>query len=342
MRSLLFSIFLLSSFLFAENETSMEIHNVCDSLKTGIQPQVKLEVDHVDEITLYENPHTMNLISIKSQKHEAFGSLKMNVKSLSYSVPVSITAECKETLSNIYEYVKWNEGWSSFSVNNYASKIFDIHDFAMDGLDENNTYNILAMVENQLPKDNAYSSQNLLISKSYEFAFEFWFAVRSYDEIIEMDSEKNVKTHYQSAVSNDSLSLLSLMRKDYSSIPSSVDSVMFQLVKVVLADSRKIVKSQTSSSSEVFAESSSSAVLPTSSSVNGPESSSVIPEESSSSGEPTAVFYRLQNVVEVGKDAVEMRRLDGTVVQNSQNVKPGIYYVKMTNGLWKKKVFLSK
>jgi hypothetical protein len=33
---------------------------------------------------------------------------------------------------------------------------------------------------------------------------------------------------------------------------------------------------------------------------------------------------------------VQVRRLDGTVVNNSGKLAPGVYYVKDTRGIWKK------
>ena len=44
----------------------------------------------------------------------------------------------------------------------------------------------------------------------------------------------------------------------------------------------------------------------------------------------------------VDDEVVEMRTLDGSLVKNSRNVKPGIYYAKTSRGTWFKKVVLPR
>ena len=44
----------------------------------------------------------------------------------------------------------------------------------------------------------------------------------------------------------------------------------------------------------------------------------------------------------VEDEVVEMRTLDGSLVKNSRNVKPGIYYMKTSRGTWIKKAVLPK
>ena len=84
-----------------------------------------------------------------------------------------------------------------------------------------------------------------------------------------------------------------------------------------------------SSSSEAA---SSSSAEPESSSAAEPSSSDA--ESSSSEEGPTHIAK-----VRVDSESVrfvQVRRLDGTVVNNSGKLAPGVYYVKDTRGIWKK------
>ena len=60
---------------------------------------------------------------------------------------------------------------------------------------------------------------------------------------------------------------------------------------------------------------------------------------SSSSGKTSIAMTRTELVEDV---VVEMRTLDGSLVKNSRNVKPGIYYMKTSRGTWIKKAVLPK
>lgn len=85
-----------------------------------------------------------------------------------------------------------------------------------------------------------------------------------------------------------------------------------------------------SSSSE---SASSSSAEPESSSAAEPSSSSDVESSSSEEG-PTHIAK-----VRVDSESVrfvQVRRLDGTVVNNSGKLAPGVYYVKDTRGIWKK------
>ena len=75
----------------------------------------------------------------------------------------------------------------------------------------------------------------------------------------------------------------------------------------------------------------------TSSSSKGSKSSSS--KGSSSSGKTSIAMVRTELVED---EVVEMRTLDGSLVKNSRNVKPGIYYMKTSRGTWIKKAVLPK
>ena len=68
-------------------------------------------------------------------------------------------------------------------------------------------------------------------------------------------------------------------------------------------------------------------------------SSSKGPKGSSSSDKTSIEMVRMELVDD---EVVEMRTLDGSLVKNSRNVKPGIYYAKTSRGTWFKKVILPR
>lgn len=80
----------------------------------------------------------------------------------------------------------------------------------------------------------------------------------------------------------------------------------------------------------------SSTSKPSSSSEDSESSSS---KGSSSSGKTSIAMVRTELVED---EVVEMRTLDGSLVKNSRNVKPGIYYMKTSRGTWIKKAVLPK
>lgn len=94
-----------------------------------------------------------------------------------------------------------------------------------------------------------------------------------------------------------------------------------------------------SSSSGVAEESSSSEEIGSSSS-GGAETSSSAGDDSSSSEGPT----HLVTVRSLGQPArmVQVRTLDGSIVKNSGNLAPGVYYVKYSNGKWGKMAVLPR
>ena len=301
----------------------------------------------------------------------------MNVSTkTAVSVPILIKAACRETRGTEVEYAKWNtsQKWVKDTADDYATYIYDIHALKIAGRDSTNTYNLLGMASGKIPEDNSYSADHLLISKTYEFGFEWWFAGASYTHSYRGTGADSAKVFsgisFASSTSNDSLrafeSAVGTLKEN---MPDTIKSVRVQLIKVVLADSRKPVQSssseQVSSSSKVpesssvvascsSQEKSSSSENPVSSSSEKKSSSSEVKPSSSntpnssSSANPKSSSSEKTTRIQVSADAVDdlrvlqVRRLDGTVMNNAGKLSPGVYYIKYSDGLWKKTAVMPK
>ena len=92
--------------------------------------------------------------------------------------------------------------------------------------------------------------------------------------------------------------------------------------------------------SSADAESSSSETVEESSSSESPAtSSSAEPESSSSEG---TIRLVTEPTLDGSARMVQVRTLDGSIVKNSGNLAPGVYYVKYSNGKWRKMAVLPR
>ena len=111
----------------------------------------------------------------------------------------------------------------------------------------------------------------------------------------------------------------------------------------VLSSSSNVPESssaQESSSSDKPA-TSSSGEQEVSSSSNKQETSSSSAEPESSSSEKTTRLVTAPNL-DGSARMVQVRALDGSIVKNSGNLAPGVYYVKYSNGKWSKMAVLPR
>ena len=267
------AIFAIASFAFAQDGA---IHNVCDTLSLGAQPEIELVPAYIDESNWYGNPRTWVKDSSTFKRHESYETLTMSYsKNKSMQIPVSITAACREMQGTRLGVAKWttNQTWKSEVVSGYTTDIYDIRALKMNGHDSTNTYNILAFVNGPFPEEgHPFQANELLFSETFEFAFEWWFASAKYQHFTDATHATN---QYGSSVGNDSLKVVNAAISALA-IPDSITNIRIQVVKMVFMDSRKQFIPGSSSSSVVC----SSSVVPASSSVT--ESSSSIVESSSS------------------------------------------------------------
>ena len=405
----------LASAAFAEDTTSVAIHNVCDSLALGGNPVVEFIPAYIDESNWYGDIHTGTQDSLTTTRHTSYKTLQINSNKFTYELPLSVMAACVETKGTEFKFATWNnsKAWIEDSHDDYATRIFDIRSLKFDNYDSTNTYNLLAFVPEALPEDDAYKSHQLLVSKTFEFAFEWWFVGASYKHIYRGTGADSLKifatTRFSSSISNDSLKAFEAAVNALE-VPDTTKSVRIQMVKVVLADSRKPLLSSSSSAEPISSsESSSSSEEPSSSSADPvscsaeqssssvsssskEESSSSVEsssskeessssespvscsaEESSSSSAPSSSSeksssssaepessaaesssseaessssegsVRLVTAKSLeGLRVLQVRRLDGTVMDNSGKLAPGVYYMKYSNGIWKKTAVLPK
>ena len=63
-------IFAIASFAFAQDGTA--IHNVCDTLSLGAQPEIELVPAYIDESNWYGNPRTWVKDSSTFKRHESY------------------------------------------------------------------------------------------------------------------------------------------------------------------------------------------------------------------------------------------------------------------------------
>ena len=377
------------------------IRNVCDTLASKGHDPVTLVATDLVETKWVASKKSGNWTHGTATKatHTSYSTLSPIVKSVSGRFPLPIEAGCRANSNMLYKYMRWNEfKWSRDSLSDYSTYIFDTHNRAIGDYDSTNANNILAMVS-ELPVDkDSYNSDEIMISKSFEFAFEWWLAAA---EISWKKADGATSKKFFNVPAFDSLTAFRAMfdfmkatLDTSTTIPDTISTANIQVIKVVLKDSEKtttIIEPASSSSvvppssssdkpqsSAVNSSSSSdtpsssgdtpksSAVQSSSSSKDTPVSSSSVtssssttssssgdtpkssssdaPEcsdsKSSSSGGSEAIATVRTEFVD--EEIVEVRGLDGRLVKNSGNVKPGIYYAKTSRGTWFKKVVLPR
>ena len=377
--------------------------NVCDTLASKGHAPAKLAASTLAEynwgVTLNSGTWKNGSWNYGTQKttiHDSYGSLNLVVSSASYRFPFSVKADCRELDGVFFKYVTWDKAWKADSLE-YATYIYDTHAMALPDYDSTNANNLLVMTSNPpIDGKDSFEAGEILVSKPYEFAFEWWFVGIRYG------------LSYTSSIGHDSLKVFNAVISSVKDkLPDTLDTLKVQVVKVVLKDvvksdsiktpfsSSSVTQSSTSqptssteppkSSSSVKSSNSkpasssteppkssagnsssskdnSSASKPSSSSKDAPGSSATTigssaseksstsktsssskgsksssSKASSSSGKTSIAMTRTELVEDV---VVEMRTLDGSLVKNSGNVKPGIYYMKTSRGTWIKKAVL--
>ncbi|WP_294959168.1 hypothetical protein [uncultured Fibrobacter sp.] len=365
--------------------------NVCDTLASKGHAPVTLAASAIAEynwnVTLKSGTWktgTWNYGTQKTTFHDSYSSLNLIVTSSKYRFPYSVEADCREMDNVVFNYLMWNKAWKADSLE-YATYIYDTHAMALPDYDSTNANNLLVMTGNPpIDGKETFEAGEILVSKPYEFAFEWWFVGMRYG------------LGYMGGIGHDSLAVLNSLVRDVKSIlPDTLETLKVQVVKVVLKD---VIKSESieplSSSSSVMPSSSSQSsssfeppksCSPTKSSDSKPSSSSFDPPKScsptkssdskpsssskdessastpssdsdktsdskasssskgpkgSSSSDKTSIEMVRMELVD--DEVVEMRTLDGSLVKNSRNVKPGIYYAKTSRGTWFKKVILPR
>ncbi|MBR5693396.1 MAG: hypothetical protein IKX42_06850 [Fibrobacter sp.] len=380
------------------------IRNVCDTLASKGHDPVTLVATDLIETKWVASKKSGNWTHGTATKatHTSYSTLSPIVKSVSGRFPLSIEAGCRANSNMLYKYMRWNEfKWSRDSLSDFSTYIFDTHNRAIGDYDSTNANNILAMVS-ELPVDkDSYNSDEIMISKSFEFAFEWWLAAA---EISWKKANGATSKKFFNVPAFDSLTAFRAMF-DYmkatidtaTSVPDTISTANIQVIKVVLKDSEKtttIIEPASSSSvvppssssdkpQSSATQSSSSSDTPKSSAVNS--SSSDVPKSSSSSDTPKSSAVQSSSSSKdtpassssgdtpkssssdtpecsdskssssegseaiatvrtefVDEEIVEVRGLDGRLVKNSGNVKPGIYYAKTSRGTWFKKVVLPR
>jgi len=305
---------------------------------------VNLVPAYIEEINWYGDIHAQKKDSAKTARHGSYDVLQLNTPKFSYELPLSLMASCKETRGTDYKYAAWDstKHWVARTDTNYATYIYDSRELNVGAYNSTNSFNMLAFVPEAMPENNAFSSNQLLISTTYEFSFEWWYAAASYVESFKGTGDDSLKTfmrnHYGSSIGNDSLKVFE-NAVEALKVPDTTKSVRVQMIKVVLVDSRKVPEPESSSS---VAGSSSSEVSSSSSESKSSSSealSSSNEESSSSEGSSRLVTTRVLNG---SARMLQVRRLDGSLVKNTSNLVPGIYYVKDSEGMWKKMAVLPR
>ncbi|WP_407443783.1 hypothetical protein [Fibrobacter sp.] len=354
----------------SSSSVEVVIRNVCDTLGQSGDGTVVLALDFIDEVNWYGNPRTLEQDSVFAIRHESVDDLNLKLGSFNHKLPLSITAACKETSETDFVFATWNSEKkleTQKAEAAYSTRIFDMNETSFGSYNSGNSNNVLVFVDGELPQDNSFKSDEIMVSRPYELEFEWWFLVLSYDEEIQDGEKTGVTTRFKSAASMDSLSAFNAVYKSLS-IPESVGTLRVQSIKAVLKDSRKLTGPASSaevasSSSSEKAKSSSSEKAKSSSSKDKPvvssssedsdegessssakvakSSSSGKGKSSSSKGEKSELVYGLRTAGVLLQE-VQVRYLDGTVVPADKKLVPGVYYVKMSDGTWKKKAVLPK
>ncbi len=309
-KNLLAMLLMMVASSFALDTPMGDVSNVCDTLPSAENPQVVLRLSNVFETLWFGDKDLSKSDSVKHATYTDYTELSPQRNFFTYQLPVSIKAGCSETQNNTFYFGEWNKDEKSWSLNDenddYATYIMDIRGNRMDGFDSTNAYNILAMKKGGLPQDGAYTSGELLVSKSYDFQFDWWFAsvmIVIENRNVSINEKKDTVTtvsysyKYASSMGMDSLNVVNTAMSNLT-IPDSIGKVSLQVFHAVLMDSTKIKV------------------------------------EDKDEDNPTALVNVGVSPAE-GK-RVEVRRLDGSRVKKGETLSPGVYYVKYSNGIWKK------
>lgn len=338
--------------------------NICSELGTDV---VNLKLAYVDEIKWYGNLDLTQADSVKTIRHEAVDGMPAIGTDFPYFIPYSVDAGCLVKKNVSYSYLQWNNSGKIWEVNSdnhdYATSIVDIHGNRTDMFDSTNAYNLLLIrAHNASLDDGSFGPEELFVSRTYELAFESWFATAKTTEtkpvVINGENFTAVYSYYGYSMSQDSLKTAKKAIESVT-VPDGVDKVELQIFHAVMKDPNRNVPEVESSSSSTPVVASSSSVVPveassssatpvaasSSSVVSEISSSSVAPVASSSSESPvessssegTLVMKSLQ-VAPAISGARQVRRLDGSVVKSGEVMKPGVYYVQGMDGLWKKQM----
>lgn len=310
-RMLVLGTFLVSMAM-AQDESTF-IRNICDSLPMSTTPEIKLKLAYVDETVWHGEKNMESKDSSRTRRIDDFRNLRPQRDYFPYWMPYSVTAGCRELNSAQYVYGVWSKPSSAWSIedgnNNFSTYIMDIHGHEIGNFNEDNAYNLLALKQGGLPEDGEYSSGELLVSKTYEFQFDWWFASVVYKivnrNVVIKDKDTTVTESYSyrygASIGMDSALVVGSARNSLD-IPDSISKVDLQVFHAVLMDERKIPKIE----------------------------------------DHTEAIAELKASAHIASEERQIRRLDGSVVSNKEPFIPGIYYVKTGNGAWRKQIVLPR
>lgn len=350
-KSVLLGGLALATSVFAEDDRK----NICDELGTDV---VNLKLAYVDETKWLGDFALTSAESHSTVRHETLDQMKAIAKEFPYKIPYSVDAGCLVQKQVTYSYLQWNESkkqWAENSENHdFATTILDIHGNRTETYDSTNAYNLLIVrAHNGNLDEEPYGPDELFVSKTYELAFESWFATAKTEEIkpvvIDGVTYSAKYSYFGYSMSQDSLKAVTGALNSVNH-PEGVDKVELQIFHAIMKDpNRKIPVAESSSSQMSVVQSSSSAFVVSSSSAapvasssseqlaESSSSESLVESSSSEMTEPPLVLKSLQ-VAPAIYGARQVRRLDGSVVKSNDAMKPGVYYVQGMDGLWKKQL----
>lgn len=321
------------------------IRNICDSLPFKDPSKVELRLSKLEAISWSGSKDLAHKDSGKvmdySDDYTKLNPLRDQFKK---NLPLSITAGCSETKNNLFKFANWDsrsKTWIENDENNdYATCIMDVNIYEFPDFNASNSYNVLALRKGSLPEEDSYTSDELMVSRTFEFNFEWWYSIAMYTELDTIKGTDggisiSVRNHYATSLALDSASALN-RSIDSLNVPDSIAKVQYQLIHAVLSDANKIQSSSsaqpTSSASEDCDDD------PRLSCGYESNKSSSSMGSSSSEEEETTLAGGLLKSLRESADVREIRRLDGSRVSSSETLNPGVYYVKGVDGRWKKRI----
>lgn len=287
----------LSAAAFAD-EGIEEHRNRCITMESS-DKQVTLVAAPIEETNWYLNPHAAKWVpdSVKTAVHESYKTIEISTQTLGERgrLPLSVTARCRETSNNQFNYAtvqsykNWKENKREFMTN-----IFDIHSKPLYGYDSTNAYNVLALIQEGKTDLDEYEADQILVSRTFEFDFEWWYVGVSFkmafDTIIDGVQKHGTKLITSLSVGYDSLLTFNSAKDNFLHPsnpghvpPDTLKTARVQMIKVSLVDPERLP-----SSSSVVTQSSSSVVTQSSSSVAGSSGSNDQPKSSANEPESSA------------------------------------------------------
>ncbi|MCK9182973.1 MAG: hypothetical protein M0P13_08865 [Fibrobacteraceae bacterium] len=295
----------ISSSSEAASSSSVYIRNVCDSLKWHSEA-VKLRLDSIivsdwEGLLTEKDAATKSQTVVRDYADINFGYLTPN------SIPLSLNPQCIDADDTLIKAVWENNRWIKDSVQ-VTSRLVDVNETALTGFE--NAYNWVAFTQGSWPSDLSFSASEMLVSNTFDVHAAVYHAYSIYydttETITATETTKKIQYYRSSIITLDSASAFDGVATN---VPSGKIATI-KVLRIVLSDTNKIVSDPITRVAERIS-------LPVKHfSVEAFQSGFIIRGPSG--------------------EVPELRRMDGSRIDATSAVRPGLYFARAPGISWQK------